>query len=462
MKRIAILLFAAALPALAETSAFDRARALAAEANWKEALPLYEEALSSSNAVAAMACAVDCLHRLGEHGRVDEPVEKALAAHPDNPEVAVAAARHFRTSPHWASVQDGVFLRGQWGGSKMLDTAERDRVRAVAILLPLAPAVERLPHARHVRVEFFRELAFALRSGRAGDRAWRLFEKTDFSALPEPERDRGGSHASAPAPVGANGDPLFHALPESWDAAETDGERWRWALRRATATYREWEAEARKWGEFEPEPSFESCMLADYFSEQYSPRTLAAHFPDADALDAALGVSGLGDDESVAWTARGARRFRVPDDWNPARFLRPDAGRPAEPEELSLLGQFRLDRLQLDKAAEAFRAAGGSRSNTVAQIVGPRVDLDDRQALQTPAHPPVVAFSHRNAAKVSFVLRPLDLGKLAADVRESVSAGKPFRPFADNRYLYGTGLDHPRQLFEKDGSSPWLGASVAM
>jgi hypothetical protein len=33
--------------------------------------------------------------------------------------------------------------------------------------------------------------------------------------------------------VDAEGRPLFHALPESFAAAATDGERWRWLLKRA-------------------------------------------------------------------------------------------------------------------------------------------------------------------------------------------------------------------------------------
>src|SRR5205814_10653767 len=43
----------------------------------------------------------------------------------------------------------------------------------------------------------------------------------------------GQGQAVQGAPVDAEGNPIYHAVPKSWDAAETDGERWRWCLEQA-------------------------------------------------------------------------------------------------------------------------------------------------------------------------------------------------------------------------------------
>ena len=70
--------------------------------------------------------------------------------------------------------------------------------------------------------------------------AWRLQTLTDLTVLPDYEdrnpwsgRGRGGisdGGGSKGAPVDAEGNPIFHQLPKSWEAAVSDGERWRWML----------------------------------------------------------------------------------------------------------------------------------------------------------------------------------------------------------------------------------------
>jgi hypothetical protein len=70
--------------------------------------------------------------------------------------------------------------------------------------------------------------------------AWRLQALTDLTKLPDYEkgyRYYGGEDVGAPVDV--EGNPVFYDVPESWEAAKSDGERWRWALSEAGKTSEE-------------------------------------------------------------------------------------------------------------------------------------------------------------------------------------------------------------------------------
>ena len=64
------------------------------------------------------------------------------------------------------------------------------------------------------------------------------------------------------APVDAEGKPVYHTLPASWEAAKTDGERWRWALAQAV----------------ENSPNRLNAVrfqLAQFFEQQFGVQTMA-------------------------------------------------------------------------------------------------------------------------------------------------------------------------------------------
>ena len=58
------------------------------------------------------------------------------------------------------------------------------------------------------------------------------------------------------APVDADGNPVYHHMPKSYEAAKTDGERWRWMLAQVV--------------EFEPKRANEMDMVfANFLREQF-------------------------------------------------------------------------------------------------------------------------------------------------------------------------------------------------
>src|SRR5678815_3900195 len=63
---------------------------------------------------------------------------------------------------------------------------------------------------------------------------WRLQYLTDLTKLPDYEENYFGyGTGSAGAPVDAEGNPVYHRVPKSYEASQTDGERWRWLMARA-------------------------------------------------------------------------------------------------------------------------------------------------------------------------------------------------------------------------------------
>ena len=70
-------------------------------------------------------------------------------------------------------------------------------------------------------------------NNRGYSESWRLQYLTDLKVLPDYEDGWGYYRQTAGAPVDADGKPVFYHVPKSFEAAETDGQRWRWCLQQA-------------------------------------------------------------------------------------------------------------------------------------------------------------------------------------------------------------------------------------
>jgi len=152
---------------------------------------------------------------------------------------------------------------------------------------------------------FYRDFARYFPSGRS---AWRLQYRTDLTTLPDygvpTYQDRTGG-----APVDEDGKAVLHALPESWEKAETDGQRWRWLL--------------AKMAKVDPtRADVPRMMFADFLRQQFGVQTMG-RAPKLD-LDGEIeagpfSVHTLNDDETIARLATGTKRFTMPDGY---RFIR--------------------------------------------------------------------------------------------------------------------------------------------
>jgi hypothetical protein len=431
------------------------------EGNWKDGLEAARERLASPEADPRdVADAVDALARLGRVVEFDELVEgiaqrldspDELPAGPARARVLVALAEAYTRVPSFGHTVRGEFRRGgERGGGAPLNVIEADRVRALRLL---QRALGEAATDRVAKAEALRALAASVSSNRMGRASWRLQVLTDLETLPDPEEGWGGAPPSDP-PVNADGSPLLHEIPESWAAAKSDGERWRWALteraRVAPATEEETEV-----------------AYADFLYDQFDVATLArwGFFPtgdDGDEFAAALEVQSLADDESIARLATGVKRFRLAEGHRYLDIYR-QHGR------WQRLAEARLNRRQRGKAAEALRKAiaveGDSRVRAslqlqLDQVVRPWVRLES-VGTSVAGQGATLRVSHRNAAKIDFLARKIDIKKLLDDTRDALRQEKPsVTPIDLQRESLGWRLlqaDQARYIGEEAGRWTWKG-----
>src|SRR5262245_15685282 len=177
--------------------------------------------------------AVACLNRLGRIQEFDELVEKTVSVHAQNWRLLQAAAQQYVSVDHQGFKIAGKFERGPHrGGGEAANANERDRVRALQLMQAAMPLAQRDDRKDEV-AEFWMNLAELLLNNRGYYEAWRLQTLTDLATLPDYDEGYPFYREYVGAPVDADGKPVYHLLPKSWEAASTDGQRWRWALTQA-------------------------------------------------------------------------------------------------------------------------------------------------------------------------------------------------------------------------------------
>ncbi|MEM9700915.1 MAG: MG2 domain-containing protein, partial [Planctomycetota bacterium] len=284
---------------------------------------------------------------------------------------------------HYGFVIDGEFTRGrQRRGGNWANCQEWDRVRALQLLeegLPNATAAAMGAEGAG-RYRFL--LAAALLQDRQYGSAWLLQTKTDLTELPDRTDPDPVGRAGNPAgaPIDEKGDPVFHALPESWEAAASDGERWRWALNEAAG--------------FGDDPAAQATIQRAMFSmTQFGVGTLAGVLGDLLSKESGddagpWSLSSLEDTETIARLANGPKRFPLPDEHNFLLLFKQvgDGSTGYQDDALRALASIYENRRQYPKAVTVWDRvialhAEGTRSRETAEeakerIVGAYADFD--------------------------------------------------------------------------------------
>jgi uncharacterized protein YfaS (alpha-2-macroglobulin family) len=374
--------------------------------------------------------AVDCLQRLGRTDEVDRLREEVVAAHKDHWRVLWAAAQSHQRTENWGFVVVGEFLRGghRGGDGRQVSAIERDRVRALQLMVRAMPLADAEPQKADVG-EFYFSLAEMLLDSRYGDGAWRLQYLTDLAALPDYDDmtgfyRRGGNDRGAP--VNEDGSPVFHKLPKSWEAAATDGERWRWCLMQAA--------------EFNPAVALRArWTFAQFLQSQFDVTTMIGrgYFPvphaaegDEDAAAEETGpfaVSTLGEDETIARLAGGTKRFTLPDEFNFIKIYREIAQAKGDYADSAYdtLAQAFEDRQQYPRAAEVWRQAIAAvgpgheayRQRRLDQVVNPWGMFEGARPAAAGGPAPKLQYLFRNGKRVTFRAWALDVPRLLGDVK---------------------------------------------
>ncbi len=369
--------------------------------------------------------AVNCLQKLNRVDEADELIEAVIDTHARNWRLLWAAARQYMELPHHGFLIAGKFHRGDHrGGGQVVNAAQRDRVRALQLMTQALPPAKQEPNHAEVG-QFLMSLAEILLNNRGFDEAWRLQYLTDLGELPDYEEGWGYGRENPAAPVDAEGKPVFHHVPKSFEAAETDGERWRWALEQAA--------------EFNPQLADQVTMhRAQFLWHQFGVQTVAYfgwNFGRMATDDSKEDESGtyalhtLGENETIARLATGIKRFELPDEFNFIKLYQQVADKPQSGQHrhaLEQLAQIFENRRQYPKAADSWRrvievSPQEHYRQRLEQIIGNWGRFEPAMS-QAAGDKAAIEYRFRNGKSVQFTAHELKIDELLDDVKAYIKS----------------------------------------
>lgn len=423
-------LLLSSLPAFAQDAAALRSERdkLAERGLWKEALDHYRNKLlpvSDASSGQDLRFAINALSNLNEWKEFDTLVEKSISTHPENPILLKSAAEAYGNAPHSGRLIAGDFERG--GGShygiargrgpnavpeasagSSVQTSYRDRIRALQ-LLRSAVLVSKDDVQKY---QAWDTLAGALQQ----NEAWKLQTLTPIETLPE-WGEPGPEGGTEGAPWAKDG-PVLHEIPTSWETAKNDGERWRFAL-----------AERAR---LNPSAAAGITLtLARFYQSQFGEETLSSfgwwHSQDPDSAKGILEVDTLAEDECLALTSDGVRRFKLPATHHFIALYRSVSDK--QPSAGDALVQIFLNRRQYHKAREvleqtiAKHGAGHNdqRKKLLAQITGNWGRFEPADTVPA-GKKPQLPLVFRNATGISLTASPVDMEAVLKDTIQYIKS----------------------------------------
>lgn len=397
---------------------------LVEKGRWREALDFYEGkllAIQDTGASDDLEKAASCLTQLGEWKDFDGLLERAVESHPNDAALRISAASALSGAPHGGRILAGEFERQQGyhgrggfrGGEEgapgeMVDTTHRDRVQGLRWLLE---SLGKAPDDK-VRTQAWDQIAESMCDDAE---IWKMQVLTPLDKLPE-WTDEGPSGGTEGAPW--NGDaPVLFSIPASWEAARSDGERWRFALAES----------ARLSPANAPQHEFERGQILE---SQFGSQTLESfgwfNNGDPESEKGQLALDTLADDECLAKTSDGVRRFKLPADQHFIaiyRSLLADKGVGGDAGDA--LVQTYIGRRQLDRAETALREViskhgdggeGKPREKLLAQITGSWGRFGPARTVAAGTHP-VLPLVFRNTTSVKLTAAPINMERVLRDTK---------------------------------------------
>jgi len=400
------------------------------DGNFKDALEGFRKLCldpeaSGAAVVGDLNNAVQCLNNLGRISEFEGLVEGTIKAHHDDWRVLQAAAQAYIQTQHQGFLISGKYERGPHrGGGKVVNSVERDRVRAMQLMTKAMPLAQKDDQKREV-AQFFLNFSEILLNQRGVYEAWRLQYLTNLDELPDYEEGYFYYRDYAGAPVDAEGKPVFHHVPKSWEAAETDGERWRWCQEQAIENSPEMKNAVR-------------LQFAQFLEQQFGVQTMAQggwgrgfQGPQNDDDDkdesGTYALHTLKENETIAKLANGIKRFELPDEFNHIKLYQQIADEPKTgygENALQQLAEIFSNRRQYPKAAEYWRrnikeygpGPNDWKKQRLEQIVSNWGSFETVSS-QPAGQGATVEFRFRNAKRVKFDARAIKVDQLLADVK---------------------------------------------
>jgi len=376
----------------------------------------------------ALTDGIACLQRLNRTAEIDPFREEVIRLHAGNARLLWRAAQTYVTVDHHGFLVSGKFHRGPHrGGGKPVNAAARDRVRALQLMQQAMPAVDEQFPPREAS-DFYLALADMVLNGPGNRAAWRLQARTDLSRLPDYEP---GWYAvrgqTLGAPVGRDGRPILYTVPSGWKAAESDGQRWRFALARAV------QHDPRR-------RNVVRLRRAGFLHGQFGVQTLADYGPLLDRAaesrpdgqkTGTFALATLSDEETIAKLAVGVRRFALPDASNPIKLYQQivaddttDIGARAS----EALARIFENRRQYSRAADAWRqniqryGDSSAKQRRLDQIDGAWGRFETVMT-QPAGEGATVDFRFRNGRRVTLTAHRIHLAKLLDDLKAYLKRG---------------------------------------
>ncbi|MGE0761204.1 MAG: MG2 domain-containing protein, partial [Pirellulaceae bacterium] len=452
-----------------ETSPPNRSRVeqLFRDGNWKEAWDGYRAlCLDPGTDAAAVARdfinAVQCLRNLGLISEFDALAEGTVAAHAGNWRLLHTVASQYQHIDKNGFIIAGKFERGPHrGGGNHVQALARDRVRSLQLMrqaLPLAMADDQKADT----AAFLMDFAGMVQQQPYGQ-SYQLQRLTNLDELPDYDSAMMygfWGQVSTGAPVAADGQPVFYHVPDSWAAASSDGERWRWLLAQVDEVAPDRRNDVR-W------------HLAEFLWQQFGVQTLQemrillARSAGEPTDSGRYALHTLGEQETIARLATGIKRFELPDEFN---FIRIYQAIVAEPrtghseDALNRLAEIFENRRQYPQAAEHWKRSialhGPGNDNwkrkRLDQIVGNWGQFEP-VSTQPEGQGATVEFRFRNATQVSFEARRIDVAGLLAEVKRYLRSN-PARFDWSMIQIQNIGswiLQQPRQPFIGERVATW-------
>lgn len=361
-----------------------------------------------------------CLRSLGRQSEVDPLLDKAHEVHKDDWRFLAGLGQIYQELDHFGFIVSGKFERGSHrGGGRYVSSVERDRTKALSLMHEALLSMQGEEDAEAAR--FYLQFAQTFSSYGNQHESWRLQALTDFSELPEYEDFSYNEGLTRGAPVNADGSPVFYQIPSSFDAARSDGERYRFLLKRAKDSWTAMGAEV-------------DFTFASFLRTQFGTETLADYgwyfFSDGDdkgkEQSATYSLHTLKEDETIARLASGVSRFTLPDEFNFIKIfkaLSKDDGGYAE-NSLHALAESFENRRQFDTAAsywsESLKRFGDRGSKWKQQrldsIVGAwgRFEVTESKPAGEKAS---LNYRFRNGSSAEFQVYEVKVPELLSDVK---------------------------------------------
>ncbi len=416
------------------------------EGNYRDAWQLYQKlALQKNNSgqevVHDVQEGIQCLQQLNRVNEIDAFRESVLKVHATQPRVLWKMAESYIQGPHYGYILDGKFIRGNHRGvGRYVNTQELDRLSALR-LMNQAVALLKDRDDTGLASSVSYDYAAYLMNGREDRNAWKLQVLTDLNQVPDYENLQGtsgggfghgfgsrmyGAPVEGPegAPVDEAGDPIYYRVPQSYETAADDGQRWRWML----------EESAQLNSKRQQDVILE---VAEFNRSQFGVQTLQNYMPYFSRRRVVQGdqeeeqvnpfsLESLKQTETMARLATGIKRFNLPDDVNYIRLYQKivELKKSAVAETaLAQLTSLFENRRQYPEAAkylqQSIQTYGDSHQNKkeqLNQIIGDWGQFEPNHT-QVAGQGAKVDYRFRNGNHVEFEAYEVHVDQLLDDVK---------------------------------------------